>query len=129
MKMNKWYVASLLLGILVLFACSENPADSGNETGGDFEVKVSSGTTPTYTWTVGDAFSVSVVRTDAPTVIVWGIATPGRDGIASGVTHGTVPTGAFPSSETEKVLESGVSYRVSVSQISGKTGWTDFTVK
>ncbi len=130
MKKHMCSVIASLTIILLLSGCSKSPTDSnGTQTGGDFEIKISSGIQPTYTWSVGDAFSLSVVRTEEPVKIVWGIATPGRDGIASGVTHGTVPSSAFPSSEIEKKLESGVSYRVSVSQISGKIGWTDFTAK
>ena len=124
------YLKHLLLifvgSILILSGCGDdgNPASSG---GGDFAVKVSSGTTPEYSWTSGKAFSVSVVRTSAPTTIVWGLATPGQNNIASPATHGTTPAGAIQTSATETTLTAGVEYRVSVSLLDGKTGFTEFT--
>jgi len=124
----------LLLGILVLVfalftACGDdnNPAGGGGNGGGAFTVSVGGGTTPDYSWTVGNAFSLSVVRTSDPTTIVWGLASPGQNAIASPNTHGVTPTGLIPTSQTELTLTSGVTYRVSVSRLDGSTGFTEFT--
>ena len=121
-------------GLLLLAgACSDdNPTGlGGGGTGGTFTVTVTSGTAPAYSWTVGDAFSVSVTRTGAPTVIVWGVVTPGADGIASAVTHGTVPSGATQLAmppELEATLTAGVNYTVSVTRTNPVGfGFTEFT--
>ena len=73
--------------------------------------------------------SVSVTRTSNQSVIVWGIASPASDGIASPVTHGTVPNGAVATSfqDTENMLAAGVRYHVSVTRTNGQTGWKEFT--
>ena len=123
----------LVLGGLLVVACGDSgtePEDNNNNTvNGDFTVTVGSGTTPQYSWNAGNAFSVSVVRTATPTTIVWGIATPGQGNIASPATHGATPGGAVPTAigTVETTLTSGVEYRVSVTLLDGKTGWTEFT--
>lgn len=100
---------------------------------GNLNLMVGDGLNPGYTWGGGDIFELSVVRVSAPTVIVWGIATPAQDGIASPVTHGTVPAGAEKTSGVidpaaeELTLENGVQYRVSASRLNGDNGYTEFT--
>ncbi len=126
MHIHKHFLGAIVVFLIFFTGCSEdsNPANSG---GGDFEVTVGSGTTPQYSWSSGDAFSVSVVRTGAPTNIVWGIVTPGLSNIASPATHGVTPSGAVPTSQVETALTAGVEYRVSVSLLDSKIGYTDFT--
>ena len=128
MHIYKQIISILTILTFLFLGCADdsNPADSNNG-GGDFTVTVGSGTSPQYSWSAGDAFSVSVVRTGAPTTIVWGIATPGQSNIASPATHGVTPIGAIPTAQTEIALTAGVEYRVSVSLLDGKTGYTDFT--
>ncbi|MFZ0389633.1 MAG: hypothetical protein WAN36_04165 [Calditrichia bacterium] len=131
MKYIKLWMAGLIIALFIS-ACSDSKDDdkknpTGPATQGDFAVTVSSGTTPNYSWSAGNVFSVSVVRTADPTVIVWGIATPGQANIASPAKHGVVPTGAIETAQTEKALTAGVEYRVSVTKLDGKTGWKDFT--
>ncbi|MFQ5709011.1 MAG: hypothetical protein ACE5HO_16255 [bacterium] len=103
-------------------------SSSGNSNS-QFSITVEvNGTKATYSWSAGKAFSVTVVRTSDPTTIVWGVATPGQDNIASPVTHGDVPTGALETATTEGELTKGVEYRVSVAVIDGnKVGFKDFT--
>ncbi len=92
-------------------------------------ITVGSGLTPTYSWTGGDAMSVSVMRTSDPATLVWGITTPANDGISSPAIHGQVPAAAAQTATTEVVLTDGVEYRVSVVRITGGgSGFTDFTV-
>ena len=125
-------LSAVVSGVLLLLAgaCSDDNPTGGGGTGGTFTVTVTGGTTPAYSWTVGDAFSVSVTRTGAPTVIVWGVVTPGSDGIASAVTHGTVPSGAtqvvLPPA-LEATLTAGVNYTVSVTRLDATFGFTEFT--
>lgn len=120
----------LLVSALLSIGCGDDSGtNGGNGGGGDFTVTVGSGTTPQYSWDAGNAFSVSVVRTSAPTTIVWGIATPGQSNIPSPTGHNVVPAGAVPTAvgTAETTLTAGVEYRVSISLLSGKTGWTEFT--
>ena len=122
-------------GLLLLAgACSDdNPTTTGGGgggTGGTITVTVTSGTAPAYSWTGGDVFTVSVTRTAAPTVIVWGVVTPGADGIASAVTHGTVPSGAIQVAmppALEATLTAGVNYTVNVVRLDASFGFTQFT--
>ena len=67
------------------------------------------------------------MRVAAPTNIVWGIAAPMSDAIKSPVVHGTVPTGALPSANSEPTLTAGVAYRVAITLATGQTGFKDFT--
>ncbi len=116
-------------GLLLLAgACGDDPTSGGGTTG--IPVTVTTGTAPAYSWTGGDVFTVSVSRTAAPTVIVWGVVTPGADGIASAVTHGTVPSGAIQVAmppALEATLTAGVNYTVNVVRLDASFGFTQFT--
>ncbi len=130
--MNTIKQLCLVLSFSLLFiSCSEDPpngAGNNNSGTGNITITVSGGTNPQYSWSGGNVFSVTVVRTSAPTVPVWGIATAGVDNIASAVTHGTTPSGAIQTFSTETTLSGGVQYRVSVARIAGSEfGFTDFT--
>ncbi len=122
--------AAVAIAAFAVVGCG---GDSGTNstTNGDFSITVGSGTRPTYTWSAGDAFSLSVVRTAAPTTIVWGLATMGNaENIASPVNHGTIgsmTSGTVNTATTEQALTAGVEYRVTVTRLDGKTGWTEFT--
>ena len=126
--MNRKRLLALLTVAFIATACSGDDDATGPSGGsnGDFKVSVSSGVNPNYSWTVGGAFSVSVVRTAAPTTIVWGIADPFNKNIASPAKHGTVPGGAVQSANAEPTLTAGTEYRVSVTLADGRTGWSEF---
>ena len=114
-----------ILASAMLLGCSKD-STSPNSGGSAFDISVSGGVNPTYTWEGGGAHSVSVVRTSAPGDIVWGVAQP-LTGVASPVTHGSLPGGALQSSNKEPTLTAGVTYRVSVTLVSHQTGWKEFT--
>ena len=118
-----------LTALLVLFAAcggdSTGPSNSDN-TGSAFDVTISSGTKPTYTWSGGNAQSVSVVRVSAPGTIVWGIANLSLN-ITSPVTHGTVQAGSLATANVEPTLTAGVKYRVAVTRADMKSGFKEFT--
>jgi len=121
--MRRFAVLSL---IAMLAGCgSDSSGPDGGSGGSEFDIKISGGTKPTYTWAGGPAFSVSVVRTAAPTTIVWGIANPAMT-IGSPVTHGS-PSGAAVTANTEPTLTAGVRYRVAITLADTKTGWKEFT--
>ena len=110
-----------------LVACGgDDGGPEGSDDGSAFDITVSSGTRPTYTWSGGTGFSVSVVRTSAPGTIVWGIANPAKT-IPATVTHGTVPGGALQTSNAEPSLTPGVRYRVAVTRNDDKVGYKEFT--
>lgn len=136
-------LTAVLLG-LALSACGSSNAGglppnwtailggNGGNTGGsgnEIAITVSyPGGVPTYSWSGGGGQSLAVVRTSDPGTPVWVIATPGRDGVTSPVTQGTVPGGAVEALATERTLTPGVEYRVTVARIAtSNAGWTEFT--
>lgn len=119
-----------VLVALVIGGCKkneDNPADAGNTQTSQIAITIGSGTRPQYTWGGGNVFSVSIVRTANQTVVVWGLATPGQNGVASPITKGTAPTGSVETAVTERTLTAGVQYRVSISRLDGTTGFKEFT--
>ncbi|GAB4365148.1 MAG: hypothetical protein Kow0042_04210 [Calditrichia bacterium] len=131
----------LFIIFMLLFGCSKNNDDDNNNSNltgppagtgqGSIAITVSSGVNPTYSWSGGNVFSLTVVRTSDPTVPVWGVTVAGStaDNVATPVKHGTVPTGAIQTSvtNTEATLTAGVQYRVSVVRMDQSFGWKDFT--
>lgn len=131
MKRFRTLIVASALAFMVALGCEDgNPLGGGGGGGSDFGVTVSTGTTPSYTWSVGDAFSLSVVRTADPATPVWGISSPGQELISSPVTHGTVPApgvgSIFETAVAEQTLAAGVEYRVSITRLNGQTGFVEF---
>lgn len=113
---------------IALAGCTDDLLNGPGNSGGDFSISVGSGTTPTYSWSAGPAFSIDVVRTSNQTQVVWRITDPTDPrNIASPVRHGIVPTGAVESSGVERVLTPGVTYRVTVNLTNGQSAFRDFT--
>ena len=120
-------LATCLVAVAAVTGCgSDSPTGSGGG-GGDISISVSSGTTPDYSWGGGNVYSLSIMRTAAPTTIVWGVVTPASNGVASPTKHGTVATGVIRSANVEPTLTAGVQYRVTVARLDGKSGWKEFT--
>ncbi|MEJ5261862.1 MAG: hypothetical protein WHT45_04215 [Ignavibacterium sp.] len=125
-------ISGTLMIVLLVAGCSKdenNPTDAGSG-GNAISITVSAGTTPQYSWSGGNVYSISIVRTSNPGTIVWGLASPGQNAITSPVTHGTgaslVPL-ITETATTERTLTSGVQYRVTISRLDGTTGWKEFT--
>ena len=117
----------LIAAAALVGGCSSDASTEPDGQGGSaFDVTISSGVTPTYTWPGGSAHSVSVMRVSAPGTIVWGVANPVQ-GVGAPVTHGVVAAGALPTMTTEARLTAGVRYRVSITRLDTKTGWKEFT--
>ena len=110
----------------LLTACTDDISGPGGS-GGDFTLTVGSGTTPSYSWSTGPAFSLDVVRTSNQSVVVWRIADPINNAIQSPVTQGTRPSGALETTSTERVLTAGVQYRVTVTLPDGRQAYREFT--
>lgn len=134
------YVPFLLTALLFTLSCGAGTSGTSTDTttsttGGTIDVSVTSGMTPQYSWTGGDAYTLSVIRVSAPAMVVWGVQSmptftaAATNTVASPVTHGTVPAGLMQISylNTEATLTSGVAYRVSVSRADGSVGWREFT--
>jgi hypothetical protein len=118
-------VLSTVLLAFAVAACGDDGTGPDGSGGSEFDITISSGTKPTYTWPGGNAFSVSVVRVSAPGTIVWGMANPAMT-ITSPVTHGTVSGGGLVTASTEPTLTAGVNYRVSITRADQKTGFKSF---
>lgn len=131
--MNLFRLISSLLMLVLLFAgCSNDDSNPTNPGTGSnaIAITVGTGTSPQYSWSGGNVYSISIVRTSNPNTIVWGLASPGQNAIASPVKHGTGASMTSMIIETgtaERVLTAGVQYRVSVTRLDGTTGWKEFT--
>jgi hypothetical protein len=114
--------------VIALASCTDDLLNGPGNSGGDFSISVGSGTTPTYSWSAGPAFSIDVVRTSNQTQVVWRITDPTDPrNIGSPVRHGIVPNGAIESSTLERVLTPGVTYRVSITLANQQSAFQDFT--
>lgn len=92
---------------------------------GDFNVTVSAGTTPSFSWPSGNAVALTVNRLDASTVKQWEIfASNVTGGFPSPVRYGALVPGTSPAPAT--VLVSGVHYIVTVLQLGGRYGQQEF---
>jgi hypothetical protein len=106
-------------------ACSDDLGDGG-DAGGDFNIDVSSGTQPSYSWP-GPAFRVQVSRSGdiAP---VWLISHTGRS-LTSPLRHGVIPSGALQlvEDDPETTLTAGVRYRVEITLSDNSMAFREFT--
>lgn len=133
MKRFKVFAIIASIAVLAFIGCKKDEEPTGNNTntggttGGTIVITVGSGLNPSYSWSGGNVYQLSVVRQSAPGTIVWGAATPGNNGISSPVNHGSLPGGAVQTSNTEATLSAGVAYRVNVTRLDGSFGYTDFT--
>lgn len=108
-------------------ACSDDLGAGGDNAGGDFNISVSSGAQPQYSWSAGPALSIAVYRASNPTVPVWSVANPTQQNIGSPVQHGTVPAGALVLADDETALSAGVRYRVEIQLANGQDAFREFT--
>jgi hypothetical protein len=101
-------------------ACSDDLGTGGDNAGGDFNIAVSSGTQPQYSWGAGPALSIAVYRASNTNLAVWSVANPTQQNIGSPVQHGTVPAGALVLADEETTLSAGVRYRVEIRLANGQ---------
>lgn len=92
MRLNLSIIA---LCTIILISCSDNSTSSTDpDCSGRVEISVSSGTTPTFTWTPECAIFFLIVEPADSGTDLWMIATEGSNSIGSGVKYGEVPEGA-----------------------------------
>lgn len=119
-----------MLWRLALFCALLCGAVSCGDDGGkdlcDFDIQIDLSVQPTYNFTGGPAMRLNVVRSEDPLTIVWGVATPGADDLASPVVHGTVPDGAIETAGQEPTLSGGIDYTVIVTRSDGSECEADF---
>jgi hypothetical protein len=107
-------------------ACSDDLGDGG-DAGGAFDVGVSTGTMPNYSWGAGPALGIRVSRASATTIPVWQVADPVNRSITSPVRHGQVPGGATELVDDERTLTPGVRYRVEITLADNSMAFREFT--
>lgn len=118
-------IPALVLSLLAT-GCTDEILNGINGSGGDFSISVSAGTSPSYSWSEGPAFSIQVERTANQTQVVWRVADANTRNIRSPVRHGVVPTGAIESLALERTLTPGVQYRVVIRLADAREAYRDF---
>ena len=135
MRENCWRVALAIMTIaaLTIAGCgSDSTTGSDNDgdvqTGGAFTISVSGGTTPTYSWDAGPAYSLTVVEANNPSVIAWALIPASvTSTISSPVQHGTVPSGAMATNDEGATLTEGTLYQLTITLSSGSSAYAVFT--
>ena len=113
--------------VVAVAGCTDDILSGPGGSGGDFGITVGGGTSPTYSWSAGPAFSIDVVRTSNQTQVVWRITDPTDPrNISSPVRHGIVPGGSVESSAVERVLTPGIEYRVTITLANQQSAFQDF---
>ncbi len=103
------YLPRALLALVASVGCSDSTGPgSGGLCTSDVAVTVSAGTTPRFTWTPACRVLGLLVEEDASDM--WFLDGTGA-GIASGVTYGSVPSGASQESPALPLL-TGTTYEV-----------------
>jgi hypothetical protein len=117
----------VVLSLIPLAACSKSGTVPGIDSGGDFAITVTGGTTPTISWPGGNALGMSVLKMNgAQTEQVWMVNQSAQGGFASPVTYGTLPAGAQHLAPSV-ALQAGQTYRVNVARVDNKGAYRDFT--
>ena len=120
----RWRSSRLAAGVALigLSGCSDEIGpDELPECSGPVTLEVTSGTTPTFSWTPRCRLSFLVVERDEGGSDVWSILTRGENALAPPVIYGDTPAGA--ETLTPMVpLTSGTAYRVAVARWIGPEG-------
>ena len=111
---GRWIPAFLLA--FTVAGCGDSTGPGGAPCTGSVDVTVSSGTTPTISWTPN--CRLWLVGVEADDGDVWVIASPGRNGISPGVRYGVVPRGAMSDGPAVPLI-AGQTYNVFVGRHTG----------
>lgn len=91
------------------------------------QITVSTGVTPTYSWTIGPVMQLTVVDVDAPDQPIWGL-TSSADIIQPPVVHGTTSRAGANVVGVGSDLINGKTYRVQIQKANGNREVVDFLV-
>jgi len=130
------FIGFFVISSFLIFGCGSNQDSSS---GGSILVEVSKGsptTNPIYIWfdpatnNPGSAEKITVAQTSDLNTIVWGVQSvqPNQDLITSPYTQGDVPANVNAFVSTDKDLQSGIQYRISVFKSDNSSGFVDYTV-
>lgn len=97
----------------LLGSCSDGLLDD------TFTVVAGSGLQPEYSWNGGPVSTITVVRTAAPGVVIWGLSAGATDRITSPRRHASSDPAFIPLGGQEPTLSPGVEYRVRVERATG----------
>lgn len=119
--MRRSLILTLAIGTLGAAACGD-AAVTGLALGGTGNVVISvgSGTTPTLSWTGGNATRLTVTQSSGGGVH-WDLQALDATGVPGPVVFGVVPNGAAENSQSV-VLTAGTDYRVNLTLVDGSTG-------
>ena len=116
-------LGSLLVigGALAAFGCGGDPV-AGLAVGGNGNVVISvgTGTTPSISWTGGNATRFSITQASGGGVM-WNLHSLNTTGFAAPLTFGVVPSGAAEDN-ADAPLSQGTDYRVNITLADGSTG-------
>ncbi len=121
--MRRFVRSFLTLAAIVAAAGCGGGSPTGLATGGSGTVTltVSSGTTPTYTWSGGQARRLTVTQSTGGGVF-WNLeALNAQTGFPAPATHGVVPNGAREASADVQLVQ-GTDYRLTVTLVNGNEG-------
>jgi len=130
------FIGFLAMGLFLIIGCGNNQSDT---TGGSILVEVSdasSTTNPFYTWfnpsdnSNGTAEKLTVARTSDLNKVVWGIVSnqPPQESITSPWKQGDVSANVSTISTDEVNLQSGVTYRITVTKADNTSGFVEYKV-
>jgi len=115
--MNTRWICVVLLLVMGCKKEDSNPSGSGSFSG-TVQVSVSSGTTPTFSWTPAIKVFFVLVESDTSGADLWGIISDSTNAIGSPVTYGVTPNGAREL-KSPATLTQGVAYKVILFQWTG----------
>ena len=106
---------------------AERATAPGLRAGGEFTVSVTRDSTPKISWTAGNAWNVTVAAADLSYPPLWQVldSTRQQRGIASPVTFGSIPAGAF-SVDTAATLVRGTRYVAIVLLPDARSAYAEF---
>jgi hypothetical protein len=109
------------LALLALAACGGgSPTGLAVSGSGTTVISVTTGVTPTITWTGGNARRLTITQSSGGGIF-WDIEALNSTGFTGPVLHGVVPSAARESS-ADVILTQGTDYRVNVSLVNGSEG-------
>ena len=107
--------------LLALVACGEtSPTGLATSGSGQTVITVSSGITPSISWTGGNARRLTITQASGGGVF-WSIEALNSTGFAGPVVHGVVPTLARENT-ADAALTQGTDYRVNITLVNGTEG-------